>query len=74
MKIFLCRGFVYMCWILIYSILKAAYALKDSQHNGTASAVYNSDYRVICCSTMFDSLVSVPCGQKCVGILSVILY
>jgi len=63
-----------MCWILIYSILKAAYALNGSQHSGTASAVYNSDYMVICCSTLFDSLVSVPCGQKSVGILNVIVY
>jgi hypothetical protein len=58
-----------MCWILIYSIFKAACVLNGSQHSGTASAMYNSDYMVLCCITLLDSLVSVPCGQKRVGLL-----
>ena len=62
-----------MCWILIYSILKAAYTLNGSQHSGITSAVYTSDYMVLWCITLFDSLVSVPCGQKPVVILSVTL-
>jgi len=43
--------------------LKAAYVLNGSQHSGTTSAVYNSDYMVLCCITLFDSLVSVLCGR-----------
>ena len=44
-----------MCWILIYSILKAACLLNGSQHSGKTSPVYNSDYMVVCCF-----LVSLP--------------
>jgi hypothetical protein len=62
-----------MCWILIYGTLEAAYILNGSQHSGTPSAVYSSDCMVLWRITWCDSLMTVPCSPKYVGLLSVIL-